>query len=45
MVNTPYLQKKTLDFVGRHCRQLEITEMLEYSMEEIEKLSAWPRGR
>lgn len=45
MVNTPYLQKKTLDFVGRHCIQLEITEMLEYSMEEIEKLSAWPRVR
>ena len=45
MVNTPYLHKKTFRFVGRHCIQLEITEMLQLSMEEIEKLSAWPRIR
>ena len=43
MVNTPYLDKKTLKFDGRHCIQLDLTETLQYSMKEIESLSAWPR--
>jgi len=45
MVNTPYLDKKTFEFKGRHCIQLDVSEMQEYSMEEIESLSAWPRVR
>jgi len=45
MVNTPYLDKKTFEFKGRHCIQIEVSEMLEYSMEEIESLSVWPRVR
>ena len=45
MVNTPYLDKKTFEFAGRHCIQLDVTEMQEYSMKEIESLSAWPRVR
>ena len=45
MVNTPYIDKKTNQKNGRYCIQLEIEEMLEYTMEEIEKLSEWPRTR
>ena len=45
MVNTPYLDKKTFEFKGRHCIQIDVSEMQNYSMEEIESLSAWPRVR
>jgi len=45
MVNTPYIDKKTNQKNGRYCIQLEVEEMLEYTMEEIEKLSEWPRTR
>ncbi len=45
MVNTPYINKRTNQKNGRYCIQLEVEEMLEYTMEEIEKLSEWPRTR
>ena len=43
MVNTPYLDKKTYNFEGRHCIQIEVSEMLELTMEEIERMSNLPR--
>ena len=45
MVNTPYINKRTNEKNGRYCIQLEVEEMLEYTMDEIEKLSEWPRSR
>lgn len=45
MVNTPYIDKKINEPNGRYCIQLEIAELLEYSMDEIEKLSGWERNR
>ena len=43
MSNTPYLHKKTKEPTGKYCIQLEIEEMLNYTMKEIEELSQQPR--
>jgi len=45
MSNTPYLNKKTKEPSGKYCIQLEIEEMLDYTMDEILELSRWPRIR
>ena len=44
MVNTPYIVKKTEEKNGRYCIQLNVEEMMNYTMEEIENLSAQPRN-
>lgn len=43
MSNSPYLDKKTKEPTGRHCIQLTIDEMLNYSMEDIISLSMYLR--
>ena len=43
MVNTPYIHKKTQQKNGRYCIPMNVSEVLQYSMEEIESLSVKPR--
>jgi len=44
MSNTPYLNKKTKEPSGKYCIQIEVEEMLDYSMDKIIELSQWPRS-
>ena len=45
MVNTPYIHKKTQQKNGRYCIPMNVSEVLQYSMEEIEALSVKPRSQ